>query len=174
MKYQFISSRKYEVWEDTYFSVKASSYKKAVVKAIKCFDNEIINYDDVKLDTEYMEEIQDDNGKPTRILLGSNNEEIANNLERKCEHSDSFFSLYEPLKNVVNIDAAYYGYLYETHGRDIKIINEIPNKRIWTLIEEDGMTFVISGKHYVNRLGYFVCKNEWCDDNEEIFIFEKN
>lgn len=36
---------------------------------------------------------------------------------------------------------------------------------IWTLVEEDGIMVIISGYHYVNRMGYIITEVPWNLDN---------
>ncbi|WP_347990065.1 hypothetical protein [Methylomonas sp. AM2-LC] len=52
-----------------------------------------------------------------------------------------------------------YGTLFNTYGAEhehVKAIAANHNSKVWTLIEVDGKSFIESGYHYVNRLGYFI------------------
>lgn len=60
--------------------------------------------------------------------------------------------------------------MYETYGEDWEIIKNTNPKKIWTLIDCDGELYLSHGIHYVNRLNYFICKNEW-DDNERDYKY---
>jgi hypothetical protein len=55
--------------------------------------------------------------------------------------------------------------LYETYGDDLATVKATPMGRVWTVIEGDGQQFIVSGMHYVNRVGYFITRNEWEHDN---------
>lgn len=63
---------------------------------------------------------------------------------------------YRPLPNHVDPNASYDGLLFETYGDELKAVRETPGPHVWTLIEEDGEQFIVSGYRHVNRLGYFV------------------
>lgn len=52
------------------------------------------------------------------------------------------------------------GCLFETFGEELAYVRQSPPKTIWTLIDgEDGDPYIISGLHFVNRLGYFLSDN---------------
>lgn len=51
--------------------------------------------------------------------------------------------------------------IFETHGSDLKLINILPNENVWTLIYDDGKSYISPGRHIMNRMNYFVCQNKW-------------
>ena len=61
------------------------------------------------------------------------------------------------------------GCMYETFGEELEYVRKQPNKRIWTIIDNnDGDNFIIiAGFHFVNRIGYLVTNEEWQDEYEE-------
>lgn len=48
------------------------------------------------------------------------------------------------------------GTMYETYGEELAYVRSQPVGRIWTLVDADGHLCIISGWHFVNRLGYFI------------------
>lgn len=49
------------------------------------------------------------------------------------------------------------GCLFETYGDEFEFVRRQPSGRVWTLIDgEDGDLYVISGLHFVNRVGYLL------------------
>lgn len=57
--------------------------------------------------------------------------------------------------------------MYETYGEDWEIIRNTNPRKIWTLLDCDGKFYLSHGIHYVNRLNYFICKNEWEDNTKD-------
>lgn len=49
------------------------------------------------------------------------------------------------------------GCLFDTHDEEYAFVAQHDLNCIWTLLEDgDGNSFISSGLHFVNRLGYFV------------------
>jgi len=49
------------------------------------------------------------------------------------------------------------GCLFETHGEEFAFLKRQNPQRIWTLVDgDDGDMYVISGLHFVNRVGYLL------------------
>ena len=49
------------------------------------------------------------------------------------------------------------GCLFETYGEELEFIRKQDPNRIWTFVDgDDGDLYVISGFHYVNRIGYLL------------------
>jgi len=93
-------------------------------------------------------------------------------LERDLKEANwkSFVEKYAPIKNVNDKNASYEGFMYETDSNSISIVNSHKPEHVFTLIENEGISSIIAGIHFVNRLGYFITKNNWTDKNEEIII----
>jgi hypothetical protein len=51
------------------------------------------------------------------------------------------------------------GTLFETFGQDLAFVKLQAREMIWTLLAIEGRVTIFSGYHFVNRLGYFVCRN---------------
>lgn len=51
------------------------------------------------------------------------------------------------------------GCLFGTYGEEVRFVSRQDPRRIWTLVDgDDGNQYVISGFHFVNRIGYLVSK----------------
>ena len=80
-----------------------------------------------------------------------------------------FEEQYKPIKNPFVQDSSYNGCMFETYGIEVAHVREQNNEKIWTLIEGDNEDwYIIPGLHFVNRFGYFICENEWEDEEIEV------
>ena len=69
-------------------------------------------------------------------------------------------ALFMPIKNELVDDASWNGLLFETYGDEEKAVKAAEDNCIWTLVDDDdGNSVIVSGWHWVNRLGYFMTKN---------------
>jgi hypothetical protein len=69
----------------------------------------------------------------------------------------TFWNKYQPIKNHLEPDAAWDGFLFETYGPELEyVLSRVPDGVVWTLLDCDGELIVGSGYHFVNRVGYFV------------------
>lgn len=70
---------------------------------------------------------------------------------------------FKPIPNLIDKNASWgngnwTGIMYETYGKELDFVRAVDNQFIWTLVDgENGGTFIISGYHLCNRIGYFVC-----------------
>lgn len=46
-----------------------------------------------------------------------------------------------------------------------------PERRVWTLVDADGFTLVVSGRHFVNRLEYYITEVPW-PEGEEVEVYD--
>ena len=52
------------------------------------------------------------------------------------------------------------GCLFETYGQELEYIKRQDPQRVWTLIDgDDGDMYVVSGFHWVNRVGYLLSRD---------------
>jgi hypothetical protein len=83
---------------------------------------------------------------------------------------DEFDGQYSPIPNHINPSAGWAygesgGCLFETHGEEFEYVRRYDPKKVWTLIDGDGGDmYLISGLHFVNRVGYLLTK-EHVPDN---------
>ena len=75
---------------------------------------------------------------------------------------DEFDTLYPLIQNHLNPTASWAfgdgpGCLFETYGEELEFVKRQDPLKVWTLVDgEDGDLYVISGPHFVNRIGYLV------------------
>ena len=72
---------------------------------------------------------------------------------------EEFVAEFKPLKNDVSNTDTYDGYMFETYGADymaVKTMFALDKNKVWTLLSEDNTTWISSGLHWVNRMGYFL------------------
>ncbi len=75
---------------------------------------------------------------------------------------DEFDDRYRLLQNHLNPNASWAygdnpGCLFETFGEELAFVRRQDPRTIWTLVDgEDGDMYVISGFHFVNRIGYLL------------------
>jgi vancomycin permeability regulator SanA len=55
--------------------------------------------------------------------------------------------------------------MFETYGADYEYIQSLPPERVFTLLGTDKL-YASPGKHWVNRMGYFVVEIPWNAKNE--------
>lgn len=80
-------------------------------------------------------------------------------------------------KSVADEDiCSWSGCMYETYGEELDYIVEEANankNNVWTIIEEDGKMYILSGYHVVNRLGYLITETPYeTEDNINIVELE--
>jgi hypothetical protein len=75
---------------------------------------------------------------------------------------DEFDCQYPLLKNHLNPNASWVygegpGCLFETYGEELPFVRQQDPSTVWTLVDgDDGHQYVISGYHFVNRIGYLI------------------
>ena len=96
------------------------------------------------------------------------------------ENFDEFFEKYKPIRNYddrftnCEIDGA--SYTWDTH-EDWAMVNIADERHVWTLIETDKGEFIVQGRHFVDRLSYFICEvayhegeNQYCYHDEAYHV----
>jgi hypothetical protein len=96
---------------------------------------------------------------------------------------DEFYEKYKPLQNHLDPNAGWSGELYETFGDEINYCFELAKRenRVWTIVECDDVDYepeddedeepkccmyIISGFHYVNRIGFMVTEVPYDEETE--------
>jgi hypothetical protein len=75
---------------------------------------------------------------------------------------DEFDDLFQLIQNHLNPTASWAfgdgpGCLFETYGEELEFVKRQDPLIVWTLVDgDDGDLYVISGLHFVNRIGYLV------------------
>ena len=82
---------------------------------------------------------------------------------------------YKPKTNYIDENASFQnedgeGIMFETYGAEVAYVKSNSPEHIWTYIDgDDGGGYIISGWHFVNRIGYFVTSVP-CPPNTDIQI----
>ncbi len=50
------------------------------------------------------------------------------------------------------------GCLFETYGEELAFVRSQDARFVWTFIDGDDAQYVVSGMHFVNRIGYLISK----------------
>jgi len=74
---------------------------------------------------------------------------------------DEFDAAYPLKTNHLRADASWGdsegGCLFETYGEELEFVRQQDSRTVWTFVDgDDGDQYLISGFHYVNRIGYLV------------------
>ncbi len=75
---------------------------------------------------------------------------------------DEFDATYPLITNHLRPDAGWVygetgGCLFETYGEELAFVRELDPRTVWTLVDgDDGDQYLLSGFHFVNRIGYLV------------------
>ena len=75
---------------------------------------------------------------------------------------DEFDDRYTLVPNHINPNASWAygdgpGCLFETYGEELAFVRQQDPSTVWTIVDgDDGDMYVISGLHFVNRIGYLI------------------
>lgn len=78
-----------------------------------------------------------------------------------------FVEQFKPIKNHFRENDE--SYLFETYGEEVEFVKSVEPNRIWTFADGDMCSYVSSGWHYVNRLGYHITEIPF-DENKDYQI----
>jgi hypothetical protein len=89
---------------------------------------------------------------------------------------EEFVEKYKPKKNHIDSNAAYDGCMFETYGPEVEfVLSQMKFNTVWTIINcPDEESWLIPGYHYVDRFGYFVCEEQYEDDEENTIQVNDN
>ena len=77
-----------------------------------------------------------------------------NFIEMTFEEADEQFKF---MVNNYDENASFDGLMFETYGDEVEYVKSISPDRIWTYGDGDsGNSYIWSGWHFINRLGYFI------------------
>jgi hypothetical protein len=85
-------------------------------------------------------------------------------MEIKNLTEDQFEEQFTLVENHLDDNAGWSGCMFETFGKELDYVRMKARKgnNVWTLVEGDDDTMYISnGFRLVNRLGYFITREEW-------------
>lgn len=73
---------------------------------------------------------------------------------------EEFCSRFQPVKNHLDANAPFDGFMFETYGDELAFVEEANANRplnVWTIVEDDdGGLVAVDGMHWVNRFGFIV------------------
>lgn len=93
---------------------------------------------------------------------------------QKEETIDDFHKKYRIIQNHLTENAPFENGLFETYGEELGYVyTQVPTKRVWTVIDSDGWYGIISGFHFINRLGFLVTEQEWEKEDEQYVIADE-
>ena len=67
---------------------------------------------------------------------------------------DQWEEMYRPIKNHFHSDDGVY--TFETYGNEYDFIVGSNPQNVWTLVDGEDGTYIVSGLHYVNRIAYLI------------------
>lgn len=78
---------------------------------------------------------------------------------------DYWVDNFKPIKNsLVKYDQLH----FETYGDEVEFVAKQDPNTIWTEVDGDSGTYIVSGFHYVNRISYYVTEVPWTDEYTEV------
>jgi hypothetical protein len=76
-----------------------------------------------------------------------------------------FEEKFKPIKNHLVNDPDQR--MFETYGEEVDfVISQTEARKVWTWLDGDYSSWVMSGYHWVNRIGYYVCEVPYDEDTE--------
>ena len=81
--------------------------------------------------------------------------------ENQMEATDTWEEQFVPIHNHIDTNASWGGLMFETYGEEFDFVRTQPRNHVWTWVDGDGGTYIISGLELINRIGYFVTKHPW-------------
>lgn len=83
---------------------------------------------------------------------------------------DEWFNHYKPIKNEITKYQSDLITAFETYGEEQDFVFAQPDENVWTEVDGDGGTYIIAGRHFVNRIQYYVTEKPYDSDNQEVVV----
>jgi hypothetical protein len=75
---------------------------------------------------------------------------------------DDWRDAYRPVLNTLRRHAPFDGLMFETFGPELDAVASADPACVWTIVDgEDESLWLLSGCHFINRLGYFITERPW-------------
>jgi len=78
---------------------------------------------------------------------------------------DAWVETFKPIKNNITNGADYH---FETYGEEYEFVKAQDPNTIWTEVDGEEGTYIVSGWHYVNRIHYYITEEKWDDEFTEV------
>lgn len=69
---------------------------------------------------------------------------------------DEFDEKFKPITNPYSDSL-----VFETYGQEHNFVRGRPNNTVWTMLDDNT---IVSGYHFVNRVGYYITEVPWTED----------
>lgn len=90
-------------------------------------------------------------------------------MSEPTKEIEQWWDEYKPVPNHFTDDYVEGGqeYLFETYGQEVEYIfsDKTDIHNIWTWCDGDTGSYVTAGRHYVNRIGYYITEKAWTDED---------
>ena len=85
---------------------------------------------------------------------------------------DDWVDKYRPIKNHITKypDPNAEFEPFETYGEEWEFVKSQDPKYVWTEIDGDMSTLLVTGIGWINRMVYYICEVPWEDENEQVLI----
>ena len=85
---------------------------------------------------------------------------------------DEWVEKYKPIKNhITKYPDPQSGFeSFETYGAEQEYVYSLDEKLVWTEVQGDMSMLLLAGRHFVNRLCYYVCEEPWETGDEQVLI----
>lgn len=81
---------------------------------------------------------------------------------------DYWVENFDPIVNTIIDDHGEDTLHFETYGDEVEFVKTQDPYNIWTEVDGDSGTYIISGYHFVNRIQYYITNKPWADEYTEI------
>lgn len=92
-------------------------------------------------------------------------DEVANFASEADEKAyEDFIEKYKPIENPIGENVPFDGFMFETYGEELDFVQKRYEKApgtVWTILDGEKGSYLASGYHFVNRLGYMVTENPY-------------
>ena len=88
-------------------------------------------------------------------------------LQRMIKMSvEEWEETYKPIVNHLDANASWAsddsdGIMFETYGAEVDFVFDQHLQNTWTYVDGEEGTYILAGRHLVNRIGYFVTEMPW-------------
>ena len=81
---------------------------------------------------------------------------------------DGWVETFKPIKNEISKYGRETLLRFETYDEEYEFVKAQDDKHIWTEVDGDEGTYIVSGHHWVNRINYYITENPWTDEYTEV------